>query len=613
MKSHDPAQLDTRAAVPREPARRANACVHDLIADQAARTPDATAALCEGGHLTYRQLDRQANQVAHRLIQGGVAPGDLVAVHMERCLDLLVALLGILKAGAAYVPIDPGAPAARRAMLVRATGSKVVVTHTALADHADPAVAPCIDVDTRDAWERAPETPPAVRVSPTDLMYVLFTSGTTGEPKGVMLEHRGIVNLLIWMVGEYGFSASDRILQKTPYTFDASVWELFLPLICGGAVILARPGGQRDPRYLVETTAALGVTTLQLVPSMLRHVLDEPGLASCRALRHVFCGGEALSRDLVARFFASCSVPLHNLYGPTETSIQVLTWTCRLDDSRSYVPIGTPIDQVAAHVLDQDARPVATGEIGELYIGGVAVARGYLGDPELTGQRFVSNLDPTWSSCARLYRTGDLVRKHPDGTFEFLGRIDDQVKVQGFRIELGEIEARLRELPGVRHAAVTAEHVAATGHTQLVAYLEAAAEALQLSELRAELARHLPDYMIPGKFKVAERLPLSTHGKLDKARLPQLATTTLSGESGGDRPHSELEQQLIGIWSELLGGSSVGVSDDFFELGGDSITCLLVIARAKQLGVVLTTEDLFRLRQIDKISAAVNQQARVAS
>jgi amino acid adenylation domain-containing protein len=586
---------------------RFTSCVHDLIANRATRSPATTAAVFEGETLTYRQLDRRSNQLAHRLIREGVCTGDLVAVQMERCLDLVVALVSILKAGAAYVPLDPQTPAARREFILRAAGAKVLVTHTTLPDHVDPASFPYIDVDTRDAWDDLPETRPAVRVSPTDLIYVLFTSGTTGEPKGVMLEHAGISNILTWMIREYGFSADDRILQKTPYTFDASVWELFLPLITGGTVVLAKPGGQRDPRYLVEVTAAQAVTTLQLVPSMLRYVLDEPGFPKCRALRHVFCGGEALSRELVDRFFKELSIPLHNLYGPTETSIQVLTWTCRPNDPRSYVPIGLPIDNVVAHVLDQAARPVPTGEVGELYIGGVAVARGYLGRPEQTAQRFIP--DPNPLSRTRLYRTGDLVRKHPDGTFEFLGRIDDQVKIQGFRVELGEIEARLREVPQVRHAAVIAEHAAGTGSTQLVAYLEAATGEVRLRDLRAHLSNHLPDYMVPTKFKVAERLPLSAHGKLDKARLPHISTVTLTGESVDERPRSNLEQKLADIWSQLLGVASVGVKDDFFELGGDSITGLLVIARAKQCGIVLTPEDLFRLRRIDEIATAATQRS----
>ncbi|WP_375772168.1 amino acid adenylation domain-containing protein [Archangium gephyra] len=589
--------------------RHHSTCVHDLIAAQAASSPDATAVISDEGVLTYRQLDRRANQLANHLASRGVRPGDFVAVQLERGLDLPVVLVGILKAGAAYVPIDPQAPAARRESILGATRARVLVTHTALYDTSGLDAARRLDVDTPEVWDGVPATPPAVHVGPEDLIYALFTSGTTGEPKGVLLEHGGISNTLTWMVREYGFSAADRMLQQAPYTFDAAVLELFLPLISGGSVVLARPGGQRDPRYLVETVRDREVTMLFLVPSMLRYVLDEPGLAKCRALRHVLCGGEALSRELAERFFTRLAVPLHNLYGPTETSILVLTWTCRSDDSRAHVPIGTPIDHVVAHVLDDTARPVPAGEAGELVIGGVSLARGYLGDPDLTAQRFI--FAPAVAPGTRLYRTGDRVRKHPDGTFEFLGRLDEQVKIQGNRIELREIESLLRKVPKVRQAAVVVEYATATGHPHLVAYLETTDGPVQLRELRAHLSRHLPGYAIPSRFKLAERLPLSAHGKLDKGALAHQATVPLAGETEDEHPRSELEQKLADIWSELLRVPKVGIKDDFFELGGDSITCLEVIERARQHGVTLTPGDFFKLRRIEKIATAVRQRAQM--
>lgn len=539
------------------------------------------------------------------MIATGVAHGDHVAVQLDRSLHLPVALLGILKAGAAYVPIDPEAPARRRDFILAETGATMLVTHSTVGA---PSAPPRFDVDRTQAWDALPSTPPGAATTVGDLMYVLYTSGTTGDPKGVMLEHGGVANVLSWMVREYGFSAADRVLHKTPYTFDASVWELFVPLISGGTVVLAPPGDHRDPRRLAETMAAEAVTAVQLVPPMLRHVLAEPALADCRALRQVFVGGEALPPEVIDAFFARLSVPLHNLYGPTETSIQALAWTCRPGDRRPYVPIGRPIDNVTTHVLNEAGQPAPTGMPGELHIGGVALARGYLGRPELTARSFRTGLDPL-SPSARFYRTGDLVRLHTDGTFEFLGRADHQVKIQGFRVELGEIEGHLRQIPQVDDAAVLTERSAATGSTRLVAYLEAPARRPQVRELRDRLAEYLPPYMIPAEFRVAQRFPLTSHGKLDRGALKRLSSVALSPEapeSPESGPRTDLERILITVWSQTLGRPSVGVTDDFFEIGGDSIAGLQIIARARQHGIDITPRLLFRLRRIDAIATSLS-------
>lgn len=544
--------------------------------------------------------------MARRLIDLGVDRGDRVAVQMERCLELPVVLLGILKAGAAYIPIDPHAPAARRDFILRAADVKLIVTHAAVPDRVDPADFPSLDVDVAGFWKGPTGLAHPIPSSATDLIYVLYTSGTTGEPKGVMLQHGGISNILTWMVREYGFSTGDRLAQKTPYTFDASVWEFFVPLISGGTVVLAEPGGHRDPRYLAEMVTSARITTLQLVPSILRHFLDDLVVSANRNLRQVFVGGESLPRALQDEFFAKLAIPLHNLYGPTETSIQVLAWTCQPDDPRPYVPIGRPVGNVLAQVLDETARPVPVGEAGQLHIGGVALARGYLGQPELTARSFITNPDPL-GDHGRLYRTGDMVREHPDGTFEFLHRVDDQVKVQGFRVELGEIEAHLRQFPGVRNAAVVAV-AAGTGNTRLVAHLEAEAHTTPLRELRAHLSERLPEYMIPSEFRAVERFPLTAHGKLDKAALPQLPSVTLSSVSRSEGPRTDLERKLLEIWQQTLGSASVGIRDDFFECGGNSIAGLLMIAQAKKSGIVLRPQDLFRLRRIDAIAAVLSQK-----
>ncbi|MEV6328793.1 amino acid adenylation domain-containing protein [Streptomyces sp. NPDC051909] len=591
---------------------RLSSVVHELISEQADRTPDLTAVSFGGDRLGYRQLDRRSNRFARLLLRRGIGRGDLVAVQLDRCLELPVVLLGVMKAGAAYLPVDPQSPASRRDLILAESGAKLMVTRSTppdaatdrrdAADPAAPAPVPVLDLASAPELAELPESPPGVTVAPGDAVYVLYTSGTTGTPKGVVVEHAGITNLLGWMAREYGFSTADRVLQKTPYTFDASVWEFFLPLVTGGTVVLAEPGGQRDPRHLAEAVRDHGITTLQLVPSMLRHVLDEPALAEGTSLRHVFCGGEALTRELQDRFHAALPVPLHNLYGPTETSVQVLTWTCRPDDPRSFVPIGRPVDNVLAVVLDPDGSPVPAGAAGELHIGGVAVARGYLANPELTADRFVTRPSVA-AGQERLYRTGDLVREHPDGVFEFLGRADDQVKIQGHRVELGEIETHLARHPGVRNAAVVPEPGPGGGDDRLVAYLDADPAHLELRALRDHLAGRLPDYMVPALFRTLTPFPLTAHGKLDRAALTASAATLIEPGPGRGEVRNETERLLVEIWSEVLAVPSVGVEDDFFELGGNSMAGLLMIARAKKRGISITPAELFRLRRIGAISA----------
>ncbi|MEU6115105.1 amino acid adenylation domain-containing protein [Streptomyces sp. NPDC047117] len=579
-------------------------CVHRLFVTQAERTPDAIAVRLRSDRLTYRELDRQSNRIANSLIARGINRGALVAVQLDRSIELVAALLGILKAGAAYVPIDVHTPTARRESILRQTRAGVLITHSGTDTTACPESCHPLFLDDLGTWRDHADSPPSVRTDPADVVYVLFTSGTTGAPKGVVVEHAGVVNILSWMIREYGFTPGDRVLQKTPYTFDASVWEFFVPLLSGGTVVLAEPDGHRDPGYLARAVREYGVTTLQLVPSMLRHVLAEPVFTRCSSLRQVFCGGEALPLDLQNRFFERMPVPLHNLYGPTETSVQVMTWTCRPDDARPYVPIGRPVDNILTRVLDPSGRHVAAGEAGELYIGGIAVAREYLGDRDRTARHFVT--DPgsmTPELPTRFYRTGDLVREHEDGTFEFLGRLDEQIKVQGFRVEPGEIETRLRQFPAVRNAAVLAEENIVVGSTRLVAYLETEAAAIDLRRLRDHLAEHLPAYMVPTLFRAVDALPLSRHGKLDRALLSRLPHTVIAGPSEAEESADGVENTLIRIWREILDVPSVGVRDDFFELGGDSMAGLMLIAEAKSEGLSITPHDLFTLRRLDALAA----------
>jgi amino acid adenylation domain-containing protein len=582
-------------------------CIHDLFSARAVESPDSVALEFNSQQVTYQQLEIRSIQFANKLISYGINKGDLVALYLERSPYFIIALLGIMKAGAVFVPIDTLWPIGRAEYILNDTKAKLIVVQDGLRPQFKEKQVKTLVIDASNQWEDSSDIAPSVHMGPKDLIYVLYTSGTTGEPKGVMLEHGGISNVIQWMNQNYKLSKHDRVLQKTPYTFDASMWEIFTPLIAGATLVLAKPDGHRDPYYLVKEIINQKITIIQIVPSMLRHLLLEPSISKCISLRHVFCGGEKLTCELKRKYFSKLDAPLHNLYGPTETSIQVMAWTCSPTDTRSYIPIGRPIANVTTHILDQKGYPVSEEEIGELYIGGIALARGYLGKPDKTAEFFIDNLDPE-ISCSRLYRTGDLVRKHTGDIYEFIGRIDDQVKKHGYRIELGEIEARLNEVEYINNAVVMQEKSDKYESTRLIAYLETECASLSLTDLRNFLSINLPDYMIPGKFKVMDRFPLSTHGKVDRAKLRTLPAFQLTNASKNEKiTYTKIEQKLIKIWSKILDLDSVGIHDDFFELGGDSIAGLVMIAHAKQQGIVFTPHELFKLRRIDQIVRCIQE------
>ncbi|MEV0123621.1 amino acid adenylation domain-containing protein [Streptomyces sp. NPDC050703] len=455
----------------------AERCLHDLIADQAARTPDAPAVVFGGEEVTYADLDRRANRLAHWLRGRGAGPERTVAVCAERSVDLVVALLGVLKSGAAYVPVDPAHPARRRAFMLDDAAPAIVLTQEHLRAALPPTEAQVLSLDTRWAEiAEEPDGPVAHGAGPDTLAYMIYTSGSTGEPKGVLNTHRGIVNRLLWMQDRYRLDATDRVLQKTPFSFDVSVWEFFWPLLTGATLVVAGPDEHKDPARLAELIGAERITTAHFVPSMLQVFLGqeegEGGLAGrCADLRRVVCSGEALPFALQERFFAKLpGTELHNLYGPTEAAVDVTAWQCVPGDERGTVPIGRPIANTRVLVLDERLEPVPVGVVGEVHIGGVQVARGYHNRPELTEERFVP--DPFGAPGERLYKTGDLARLLPDGAIEYRGRADFQVKVRGIRIEPGEVEAALTRHPDVVEAAVvTRDDPREAGHKQLVAYV----------------------------------------------------------------------------------------------------------------------------------------------
>ncbi len=528
----------------------------ELFEAQVARTPYAVAVQDDDTSWSYAQLDERANQVAHWLTSRGVGAEHVVGVALPRSTDLSAALLGILKAGAGYVPLDLDHPAERLAHVREDAGVRIVLGETEMAaSRTEP---------TAGAW------PPP---SPDGVAYVIYTSGSTGRPKGVANSHRGVVNRLLWMQREFALDESDVVVQKTPFGFDVSVWELFWPLLTGARLRFARPGGHRDPEYLRDLFVTTGVTTAHFVPSMLAAFAAAGGPQATPSLRRIICSGEALpphlARDVIA---AAPECGLYNLYGPTEAAIDVTWWRC---DGGAIVPIGRPIDNIRMYVLDGGLRPVPAGVPGELFIAGVGVARGYRGQPGLTAERFVA--DPFGPAGSRMYRTGDIGRWNRDGCLEFFGRADDQVKIRGNRVEPGEIAAVLHGLPGVRQAAVVLR-ADQPGDHRLVAYVIADEGAeLDTVALRRSMGTVLPDYMVPAAFVPLDSLPLTVNGKLDRAALP--APDYAVGVYRA--PRTPQEEVLCGIFAEILGVARVGLDDSFFDLGGHSLLAARLIGRIR--------------------------------
>lgn len=556
-----------------------DSCLHRWLEAQAARTPHAGAVAFESETLTYAQLNARANQLAHGLRARGVGPGALVGVCLERSLEMVVGLLGVLKAGAAYVPLDPAYPAERLAFMLEDTQAAVLLTQAHLRDSLPPhpdilaldADWPGIGGESGDNF--------ICGATPDDLAYVIYTSGSTGTPKGVPIAHRSACNNLRWRQDTFPLTADDRMLQTYSFSFDPSVWAFFWPLVTGARLVLPRQDGHGDSGYLVETIARERISVLGFGPAMLGTLLDEPGIDRCRSLRHVFCGGEALPGPLVRRFHSLLSADLHNVYGPTEATIDAAWWTCRRDGESDMVPIGHPLPQTQAYLLGEDGALAQPGASGELCLAGVGLSPGYLNRPELTAEKFV----PNPFGPGRLYRTGDLARRRPDGALEYLGRLDHQVKLRGFRIELGEIEAALLMLNGVKEAVVIAREDR-PGDKRLVAYVAADAEhGPKPHDMRETLTRTLPAHMVPSRFVVLPSLPLTANGKVDRNALLALKHDLPAADAEArDQPAGAAEALVLKLWQELLPGVRLGVRDNFFEVGGHSLLAVQMIQRLEQ-------------------------------
>ncbi|MEV6139125.1 amino acid adenylation domain-containing protein [Nocardia sp. NPDC051990] len=561
-----------------------------LFEAQVARTPEAIALVQAETALTYRELDSRAAVLADELIRRGAGPEEVVAVAVPRSPELVVALLGVLKTGAAYLPIDPSYPPERLAFMLTDAVPVVVVTNRITAAMLPETIAPLLPIDdpaleTRTGTGNPAATDRRTALRPDHPAYLIYTSGSTGRPKGVAVTHRAIVNRLVWMQSTYGIDAADAVLQKTSSSFDVSVWEFFWPLQTGARLVLADPQGHGDPAHLSDLIEAQAITVVHFVPSMLAAFLGQIDRARLTSLRYVFTSGEGLPADSARRLRASTAAAIHNLYGPTEAAVDV-TFHEIGDDlpEQGLVPIGLPVANTRVYVLDERLRPVPVGVVGELYLAGVQLARGYRGRPGLTASRFV--VDP-FDTGGRLYRTGDLVRSRPTGVLEFVARSDDQVKIRGFRVEPGEIEAVLAAYSTVAGAVVIARESATGVGKQLIGYVTG--DRVDADALRRFAGTRLPEYMVPAAIVVLDEFPLSLNGKLDRRALPE---PRFAPAGDYQTPRTEREQIFAALFADVLRLPRVGADDSFFALGGDSISAIQVVSRARRARLLITPQDV---------------------
>ena len=599
-------QADEQQPWSQAPCAPAQQWLPELLNQQ---TSDNTALVWQDGSLTFAQLHAQANRLAHYLRDKGVGPDVCVAIAAERSPQLLIGLLAIIKAGGAYVPLDPDYPAERLAYMLKDSAVQLLLTQTAVLEKLPSADGVCVIAMDSLHLESWPTQAPGLHLHGDNLAYVIYTSGSTGQPKGVGNTHGALAERLQWMQATYQLNDTDVLMQKAPISFDVSVWECFWPLITGCRLVLAGPGEHRDPHRIAQLVQEHGVTTLHFVPPLLQLFIDEPLVPECTSLRRLFSGGEALPAELRNRVLAQLpAVQLHNRYGPTETAINVTHWHCTAEDGERS-PIGRPLGNVICRVLDDHLNLLPAGVPGELCIGGIGLARGYLGRAGLTAERFIA--DPLGEAGARLYRTGDRVRWNADGVLEYLGRLDQQVKLRGFRVEPEEIEARLLALDGIAQAVVLVRNATLIGYYT-------ASRALDEQDVKAALAAELPEYMVPAQLMRLDAMPLSPSGKLDRRALPEPVWQTREHIE----PETPLQQQIAAIWREVLGLPQIGLRDDFFALGGHSLLATQIISRTRQAcDVELPLRTLFEASELGAFAEQVgliqasgqrNQQTAIA-
>ncbi|MFC7036237.1 amino acid adenylation domain-containing protein, partial [Nonomuraea rubra] len=585
-------------------AERERPTIVELFREQARARPDAVAVVDERRSLTYRETAELAGQLAHHLIERGLKAEQVVGISLERSADMVIGLLGVLMAGGAFVPLDPRWPAARRAVVIADAGLALQLAHSGEAAAGEPEA---VAVDLGD-WRFGsyPARDPGVDIPGPALAYVIFTSGSTGRPKGAMIRHEAISERLLWQAGEIlRFGPDDASLFKAPLSFDISINEIFLPLVRGGRLVVLRPGGERDPHHLLGVIDEQRVTFTYLVSSMLDVLLEMAGDSGrLDSLRHVWCGGEVLTPELYDRFRTRLGIPLYHGYGPAETTIGVSHVIYRGAAERLSTSIGKANPNTQLYVLDDELRPVPVGVGGELYVGGFLLGRGYAGAPGLTASRFVAN--PFAADGSRLYRTGDLARFAPDGSLDFLGRADNQIKIRGMRLELEDVEAGLAEHPGVRHSCVVAKKNAAGG-TYLVGYVIPAtgAEGLRPEEVTAWATGNMVEHMVPAHVVVMKEFPLTENGKLDRRALPEpeLGTGPLVP------PATDDERVVCAAVASVLGLDAVGVDQNFFKLGGDSLLAISLLSALREAGLHVTATEIFAGGSVGALAAVARRDA----
>lgn len=572
-------------------------CMHQLFEEQVRKNPDSTAVVFRNKSITYKELNEMCNSLAAFLQAENVRTNTLVGICMERSIEMVLAIMGILKAGGAYVPIDPEYPDERLNYMIEDSNVPIILTQSHLSNKLSKSNSMTIKLDSEWEWiKKHGNAKIEADVSPDNWAYMIYTSGSTGRPKGAINTHKGLVNRINWMQKEFKLSQRDAVLQKTPFSFDVSVWEFVWPLAAGARIVMAEPGGHRDPVYLVNTICHYNITTIHFVPSMLRIFLSEGTAKNCKPLKRIICSGEELKTDLQNECLRKINAELYNLYGPTEAAIDVSYWKCRLNDKLRTVPIGKPIDNIELYILSKDLKLLPVGVAGELHIAGVGLAVGYHNKAELTSEKFIPN-PYSMQGYNRMYKTGDLARWLPDGNIEYLGRVDHQVKINGLRIELGEIEYQISRIEGIEEVKVI-DRTDGNDNKFLAAYITLKKQTAKHDNdyIRNHLRKSIPAFMIPSLFIYMDKLPLSPNGKLDRKTLPDCDLIITHGR-GRIKPVTKEEKELVSIFEEVLGLNDIGVTDNFFDLGGTSLKGIQIVSKYK----AITIQELFQYPSVREI------------
>lgn len=590
--------------------------LHHLFEEQVTLFPDRVAVIFKNTQLLYAELNSQSNQLARYLHARGVQPGCFVGVCLERSEKMIVSFLAILKAGAAYIPMDPSYPGDRLQMMIDDAGMDAMISQPSISNNLFNYDGPVIFIE--EEWVQvmaAEQSNPVIELHDLSIAYVIYTSGSTGRPKGVMIPHAAICNHMLWMKEQFPLETTDLVMQRTPYSFDASVWEFYAPLITGSRLYIAEEGGNRDPDYLVEKIIQHSISILQVVPSMLRLLLEHPRIDQCISLKRVYCGGSALPLKSVQAFYRLLPAQLYNLYGPTEATIDASCWHCSIEKDHERASIGRPIPNTKYYVLDKAMNPVPMGVPGELWIGGPGLARGYMGNPSLTAAKFLP--DPfSGKPGERIYRTGDRVRYRSDGNLEYLERIDQQVKLRGFRIEPGDIESAIRSYGPVKDALVLL-HQHENDEQQLIAYIvpenidvtEVTACNQLISSINDHLHKKLPEFMVPAVLMIIDSMPLQPNGKIDTNMLPAVHQQRTTIPADYTSPETDQELVLAEIWANLLKLEKVSIHEHFFRsLGGNSLLATQMISRVRErFRIGMPLQSIFKAPTIHQFGKLVEE------